>query len=118
MKVTRNIQIGISSLICGLCFVLLSQTAEAQVLTIGSGSTFTINGGTLDVNCLGISVMAGGSLLLQNGTIYDSGGIIVAATGIYDKTGGTVSNCSGGGGNVIIIPLPNTGLVIPVVIPQ
>lgn len=87
-------------------------------LIIGDGSTLTINGSTLDINCSSIYVQTGGSLLLQSGTIRDLGSITVDPGATYDNSG-TVVNCeSGPTRTIIIIPFPNSGLVIPVALPE
>ena len=48
-----------------------ANSADAQVLTINTGSTLDINGGTLDVNCFDILVKNGGVLILQAGKLLE-----------------------------------------------
>lgn len=79
-------------------------SAAAQVLTIGNGSTLTVNGGILDVNCLDILVMSGGNLLLESGTIKDKEGLTVTPGGVFLNTGGSILDC--GAGNAFFV-IPN-----------
>jgi len=91
-----------------------ADSVHAQVLTINSGSTLTISGGMLDVNCLDILVGSGGSLLLQTGKVQDKSVLTVDPGGTYTKTGGTVITCGvhssyvipNPGGSPAIIVLP------------
>lgn len=79
--------------------------ADAQVLTINDGSTLTINGGVLDVNCLDILVKSGGTFDLQSGTLMDRNVLTVETGGFYYNTSGTVISC--GGKSFYLIPNPN-----------
>ncbi|MDH3347958.1 MAG: hypothetical protein OEM02_07645 [Desulfobulbaceae bacterium] len=71
----------------------LSYTVQAQVLTINDGTKFTINGGTLDVNCQDILIKSGGTLELLSGGILDKAEMFVEPGGNYNVVSGTVLSC-------------------------
>ena len=90
--------------------------ADAQVLTIGNGSTLTVNGGVLDVNCLDILVKNGGTLDLVSGTLQDKEILTVEAGGVYTNTGGIVINC--GEGNSFYVIRNRTGKPMVITLPK
>ncbi|WP_028580988.1 hypothetical protein [Desulfogranum japonicum] len=83
----------------GVCaaalFYAVLSPASAGTLTIGSGSTFDINGGSLLMNCQNITIQNGGTLLLQDGSLIQRNFVTVESGGTYTKTGGTETQCSG-----------------------
>lgn len=86
----KSLIIGITTVI-SLPLGLLP--APAQVLTINSGATLTINGGTLDVNCLDILVKDGGTFSLQSGSVVDRAGLTVEPGGTYTYVAGSIVRC-------------------------
>jgi hypothetical protein len=87
-------------------------SVDAQVLTINNGSSLTVNGRVLDVNCLDILVMNGGSLLLEGGTIQDREVLTVEPGGIFVNNAGTVLNCSAGNSFYVIPTLTGKAVII------
>lgn len=79
--------------LCTVAMVFICGTLSANILTIGNGSTFTINGGTLDVNCNDILIKDGGTLELQTGILRDKKNLNIDGSGVYTYTSGTVFQC-------------------------
>ena len=88
-------------------FSAISDTAHGQVLTINDGSSFTISGGSLYVNCLDILINSGGTLELQSGGIVDRGKMTVQPGGTYTYVSGTVQTCTVEGSTFYIIYKPD-----------
>lgn len=54
-----------------------SPSAFAEGLIIHDGATFTLNGSTLDLNCLDLTVESGGTVDFSSGVVADCGNLIV-----------------------------------------
>ena len=67
-----------------------TSNANAEVLTINDGATLTVDGPTLDLNCLDILVKDGGTLILKSGMIQDLGAKTVETGGLFTKISGTI----------------------------
>lgn len=93
-----------------------SGRADAEVLIINNGSTLTVNGSVLDVNCLDLLVKGGGSLLLEGGTIMDKRALIVEPGGIFVNNSGTILSC-GAGDPFYVIPT-STGKAVVITLPE
>lgn len=86
---------------------MADNTIQAQVLTINDGTTFTISGGTLDVNCQDILIKSGGTLELLSGEILEKAGILVEPGGTYNVVSGTVVPCEVNGSVFYILYKPD-----------
>lgn len=79
--------------LCTVAMVFLCGTLSANILIVGNGSTFTLNGGTLDVNCNDILIKDGGTLELQTGILRDKKNLNIEGSGVYTNTSGSVFQC-------------------------
>lgn len=89
----RNNSFLLITMVSVLAALLQPVRSNAQILTIGSGSTLTINGSTLSLNCRDILISDGGSLQLQSGILAELGQMTVEPSGTYTYTSGNVINC-------------------------
>lgn len=113
MSIRSFLSVAVLSLLALFCGL---GRGNAQVLTINSGSTLTLTGSVMDVNCLDILVKGGGSLLLEGGTILDKRALIVEPGGIFVNSGGTILSC-GAGEPFYVIPTA-TGKAAIITLPE
>ena len=75
-------------------------TCQATTVTIASGKTLTIDGGTLTMGCASSGGTTGnsnklltvnGTLTISSGTLNVNGAVSIASTGAYNQTGGTLN---------------------------
>ena len=84
-----------------MCIILLilaglfcsTHLALADV-TIQNGSTLTVNGANLDMNCSDIIVAEGATLDLGSGVVNDLGELAVDPAGTFIEGTGTLNPCS------------------------
>ena len=69
--------------------------ALAGGLTVHDGGTVTVNGPTVDLNCLDLTVESGGTFNFKSGTITKCGNLVVQSGGLWIPGTGTLYFCGG-----------------------
>jgi hypothetical protein len=75
--------------------VLLSGSfsAFADGLIVRNGATLTLDGSTLDLNCLDLTIESGGTFEFASGIVTECGNLIVEVGGSFIEGTGTIEYC-------------------------
>lgn len=70
-----------------------SFSAFADGLIVRNGATLTLNGSTLDLNCLDLTIETGGTFDFPSGIVAECGNLIVDVGGSFIEGTGTIDYC-------------------------
>jgi len=82
--------------------------AFAEGITIHAGTTLTLGGAVLDLNCTDVTVENGGTLNLDGGVIEECGDLIVGDDAAVVWGAGTIEYCQSSVGTVSVNPAPDS----------
>ncbi len=76
-----------------------SFSAFADGLIVRNGATLTLNGSTLDLNCLDLTIESGGTFDFASGIVTECGNLIVEVGCSLIEGTGTIDYCQPSGGD-------------------